>query len=228
MTVKLHSRLVGATIRFLMAVLLVTLPGQSAFAQGKNAPAADADANNKVTSEEKPSGGPHEGIKVHGHWTIEVRNPDGTLVTHREFENSLTPFGSGVLVNLVGGAATPGAFEIGISGNGPGLCSLAAGTNGFCSITSAGWPGTVNSSNLVVRPLGGNLQLNGYVGVQFAGTITTVGTYILTCAPSISANSCQNGLPGSTSTSLTQASLGSPISVATNQIVQVTVVISFS
>ena len=35
-----------------------------------------------------PSGGPAEGIKVHGHWTIEVRDPDGTLVTHREFEKA--------------------------------------------------------------------------------------------------------------------------------------------
>ena len=41
---------------------------------------------------EKPSGnGRHEGIKVHGHWTIEVRNPDGSLARHVEFENSLDP-----------------------------------------------------------------------------------------------------------------------------------------
>ena len=28
------------------------------------------------------------GIKVHGHWIIEVLNPDGSLVNHREFENA--------------------------------------------------------------------------------------------------------------------------------------------
>ena len=33
--------------------------------------------------------GTQEGIKVHGHWTIEVRNPDGKVVTHTEFENAL-------------------------------------------------------------------------------------------------------------------------------------------
>ncbi|MGB6781339.1 MAG: hypothetical protein WBE36_04720, partial [Terracidiphilus sp.] len=27
----------------------------------------------------KPAGGLHQGIKVHGHWVIEVRNPDGKL-----------------------------------------------------------------------------------------------------------------------------------------------------
>jgi len=26
---------------------------------------------------------------VHGHWTIDVREPDGTLVSHNEFENAL-------------------------------------------------------------------------------------------------------------------------------------------
>ncbi len=30
------------------------------------------------------SGQPSEGIKVHGHWVIEVRDPDGTLVTRQE------------------------------------------------------------------------------------------------------------------------------------------------
>lgn len=51
---------------------------------------ADAEESEKGVGEDKPSGdGKHEGIKVHGHWTIEVRDPNGTLVTHREFENSL-------------------------------------------------------------------------------------------------------------------------------------------
>ena len=38
--------------------------------------------------------GMHEGIKVHGHWVIEVRNPDGRLVQRRDFENSLTSVGA--------------------------------------------------------------------------------------------------------------------------------------
>jgi hypothetical protein len=35
--------------------------------------------------------GQREGIKVHGHWVIDLRNPDGTLASHTEFENSLDP-----------------------------------------------------------------------------------------------------------------------------------------
>lgn len=30
--------------------------------------------------------GQHEGIQVHGHWTIVVRNPDGKVVSRTEFE----------------------------------------------------------------------------------------------------------------------------------------------
>src|SRR5579862_760999 len=40
-----------------------------------------------------PSGGPSEGIKVHGHWTIDVRNPDGSLSSHSEFDNHLSAGG---------------------------------------------------------------------------------------------------------------------------------------
>jgi len=32
----------------------------------------------------------HQGIRVHGHWVLQVKNPDGTLGERREFENSLT------------------------------------------------------------------------------------------------------------------------------------------
>jgi hypothetical protein len=48
-----------------------------------------ASKESSSNGEASPHGGQHEGIKVHGHWTIEVRNPDGALVAHREFENSL-------------------------------------------------------------------------------------------------------------------------------------------
>jgi len=35
-----------------------------------------------------------EGVTIHGHWVIDVRNPDGTLVEHRDFENSLVTVGA--------------------------------------------------------------------------------------------------------------------------------------
>lgn len=67
--------------------------------------------------------GSHEGIKVHGHWTIEVRNPDGKLVSHTEFENGLctTPssgaqsgylYGDSIIANLLNGNYVPGPWDI--------------------------------------------------------------------------------------------------------------------
>src|SRR5579863_9178362 len=68
--------------------------------------------------------GGHEGIQVHGHWTIEVKNPDGIVASHTEFENSLVPAGSGqisgasTLGTLLSGQVTVAAWGIEIEGAG--------------------------------------------------------------------------------------------------------------
>src|SRR5439155_9641455 len=49
---------------------------------------------------------PGDGIKVHGHWTIDVRNPDGALASHNEFENALEPGGASALSGLLGRSST--------------------------------------------------------------------------------------------------------------------------
>ena len=66
------------------------------------------------TAEQSPASGMNTGIKVHGHWTIDVLNPDGTLVKHVEFENALTLVGAETLPLILGRAATPGAWAIGL------------------------------------------------------------------------------------------------------------------
>ncbi len=50
----------------------------------------------------KPGGrGMHEGIAVHGWWVIEVKRPDGKLLSHTEFENNLDLGGlGGALTNF--------------------------------------------------------------------------------------------------------------------------------
>lgn len=70
------------------------------------------------------SKGSHEGITVHGHWMIEVRNPDGSVDKHLEFENSICPTqtdstsgvtfpGGALALSLFAtGQATPGAWMI--------------------------------------------------------------------------------------------------------------------
>jgi hypothetical protein len=59
----------------------------------------------------KPGG---EGIKIHGHWKFEVHDPDGKLVSTRDFENSLvTPSGGDfVLSMLLAGQGVAADFAI--------------------------------------------------------------------------------------------------------------------
>ena len=61
---------------------------------GSAAPVTQA-TKPKPAAEPAAPKGQSEGIKVHGHWVIEVKNPDGKVTTRREFENSLAgPNGS--------------------------------------------------------------------------------------------------------------------------------------
>ena len=62
---------------------------------------------------------------MHGHWTIEVRDPDGALKTHREFENSLTFFGPANLAAAMGRAATTGLWEVNAGNSTGGPCLLS-------------------------------------------------------------------------------------------------------
>ena len=64
--------------------------------------------------------GQNEGIHVHGHWTIEVRNPDGKLVSHTEFENALVqPMGAGFLTQVLNGELITGGYVVNLSDGAP-------------------------------------------------------------------------------------------------------------
>jgi hypothetical protein len=180
----------------------------------KAAPASQA-AQAAATGLRKP-GGNHEGITIHGHWTIEVRNPDGKLVTHREFENGLSAnpgTGATLLSAMLGGAVTPGSWWVlitdptlqqgGIFFNqansaastlcGPEVLHLNAATAGspwVCSntlsVTSAQLQGTSLSGAATVTLMG-----TGTVPADYsASTIGYAETDNLPCAPSNSASGC--------------------------------------
>jgi hypothetical protein len=71
-----------------------------------------------------PAKAGQEGIKVHGHWIIDIRNADGTLDKHLDFENGLCTVGtvpnysSGVasgdtlLTSLLLGQYIPGPWQV--------------------------------------------------------------------------------------------------------------------
>lgn len=85
-----------------------------------------AAVNENVSStEQKPAApvageknGQHEGITVHGHWIIDVKNPDGKVTKHVEFENSIAS--GGIMLTSNGGA-------ISVAGGNAFLSALLAG-----------------------------------------------------------------------------------------------------
>src|SRR5437016_12739869 len=102
--------IVGVTAALTLAITLKLSRSRSATPVP---PAADASLLARAaTPADDSKGAQKEGIKVHGHWTIDVRNPDGTLVTHREFENALLFIGQLALATLMGRQATTGLWFI--------------------------------------------------------------------------------------------------------------------
>lgn len=140
---------------------------------------------------------PARGIKVHGYWNIDVKNPDGTLADHREFENALvTPYGGDAMLSqLLLGSLVPGDFSVIITG--ANLCgntpcmmlSTSTGpTNHYNQCTNNSVVGTyLCTYGLAVNyvaatattPAG--IVLFGNLTATGAGTITAVGTGIGSC-----------------------------------------------
>src|SRR5262245_7735550 len=64
----------------------------------------------------------NDGIKVHGHWTIDIVNPDGKLASHNEFENALEATGTNALSGVLARTFAPAAWRLhsmGAGGTGP-------------------------------------------------------------------------------------------------------------
>jgi hypothetical protein len=187
-------------------------------------------------AERDTTGGPHEGIKVHGHWTIEVRNPDGALVTHREFENSLSPqTGPLGLANVLGRVHSVGLWQVAIgniiqSPTQP--CFAPAGNFAIaCFMQEPGDTSngpfdfqTLTVSVPTTGPNTGALVLSGSFTVQTSSALAEYSTSFYYCAGTVAPATCgtQNVF-----TFFTFAQI-SPINVAAGQLVQVTVVLSFS
>jgi hypothetical protein len=85
----------------------------------------------KEESAPKPSGGMNQGIMLHGHWTINVKNPDGTQVQHHEFENQLQYDGTQFLTGLLSGYGVAGDYAIYFT-NATAQATGSASTNVVC------------------------------------------------------------------------------------------------
>lgn len=187
-----------------------------------------------------PGGGAANGIKVHGFWAIDVREPDGTLVTHREFENALRATGAADLIARLAAPTIPVnaspidqvwriTVDRATSVSGPAPCTPQNSHNGIfltfgagdCSVNStppragrAVMNGTTVQvdSQLISHDA---MELTGTLSTEFDSTIGRVRTYWNSPFPH-------------TSRPFTEAILANPIPVVAGQLIQLRVVISLS
>jgi hypothetical protein len=241
------------TLSLLTGLMVVVLAiAGAANAQNQEAPGSDGvtvvkpqarAASSVVPAQATVAGeanrGPLEGVKVHGHWIIDVKNPDGTLAQHREFENSLS--NANVMVALLYGAEVPADFVVLLGGSTP-PCNVSS--SNYCVIAHNLSTLPANAicgtyycvTGLTVTPTYGgspSLVLAGNLTATSAGSISNVSTEIGICGgpnttpatttpSSCAAGSNPYGYSGLTATTITA------VPITNGQIIQVTVTITFS
>jgi hypothetical protein len=184
-----------------MGILMLGLLALAQVGAAQNKTAPEQTAATKIGP--APGGGktpPQEGIRVHGHWTVTVRNADGSVASHHEFENSLTDWGKSVLLALlVGPLSFDGSAPAwGLKIGGP-LCLQKPGTSlGDCQIPVTAQkviPSSAQNDSWIVSGsvdgTGGNslptgstafvskVEMNGTVKMDGAGQITSVATQVI-------------------------------------------------
>lgn len=124
---KNHEAVANTTRRgLLLAALLAVALSVASVSDAQSVSSSTAKTAANRAAAPAPSSGLNTGIKIHGHWKIVVRNPDGTIATRRDFENSLDLGGIYILPTLLAGAQTPGAWAIALG-------AQNAGNTGPCS-----------------------------------------------------------------------------------------------
>jgi hypothetical protein len=174
-----------------------------------------------------------EGIKVHGHWKLEIFNTDGSLDREVAFQNSLIIGGGDeVLASLLAKKTTLGEWVVVLAGvpagqgAEPSVCEFA-GNPSFCTIvTASSVDPNANSNNLTVSQLIGQMQLNGSVTAAIAGSIGEVLTHVDMCDPNISPDACIGAAPTTASLSFSSKTIPA-VAVQQGQVVQAMVTFSF-
>jgi hypothetical protein len=212
----------------------------------------------EIASAEVPakSDGLAQGMKVHGHWVIDVKNPDGTLASHNEFENSLETSAQGFMVGLLSGYMVPGDWMVVLgaqSGAGPcngpsyqfcGIVRSAATfpAQGYCNLyycTGSTLAYGYNFGTGFAGPF--SIVLTGSITSNQTGTVGSVFTLLNLCANTpFSTGVNPSGIETSSPAScvaqtapatwygpFTQANI-TPIAVTSGQLVQVIVTLTFS
>jgi hypothetical protein len=168
--------------------------------------------------------GPNDDIKVHGHWTIDIKDANGSLVARHEFENALQEPGALNIANFLGRVNAPGFWAVFLYGPvGTPDCIPA----GLPCILRENTSASTGSSPLTVSvpttgPNQGKLVLSGSFTSPDARSFNRAISGVSLCPPG--SPSCTTGTLGGNFTLKDFPA----IAVQAGQIVQVTVVISFS
>jgi hypothetical protein len=205
------------------------LPGPGISSPACKAEVLTIDPNEAEESDSEaraqPSGARQEGIKVHGHWIIDVRNSDGTLATHREFENSLVPTGATALVNSLASTSVAGLWAVQINGA---LCGGSQYTQLYESAEPSSGPcsyKTLTVSAPRSGPYNGNLVLSGSFTSSASGVASIATTSLAVCPAGVLPARCN--ITNAPSVSLFTSARFAATTVSSGQFVQVTVLISF-
>lgn len=212
--------LAAATAAMTFAVMTWLAPQPGGPSQGPLAVATYPDG---------PAGHGADTIQVHGQWTIEILDPDGSLVSRNQFENSLAAGGAAALADLLGRRITTGYWNIllanGLSLEEPHPCGAPCRIyEGELGRSAAGR----EFGNLTASSEDGELVLDGTAVVSEDSHIVIVTTSNSFCRSSLSPDTCGSSDRLFTDTITLTSKVIEPIDVAPDQRINVVVRIRFS
>lgn len=241
-----HKATLTATI---IMALVGTGIAQTSAPIGVKAPKPAAEASSHAPA----NGLTKQAIQVSGYWKIDVRDADGTLATHREFENSLTS--NAILPSLLLGTASVGTAEVFIIGN-PGPCQINSGStcilypvNGFVCPPAFCMRSLISAAHFNKDGAVDGVTLSGFFTAMNDGNISAVETGFVVCgqtptqgsggaptaatSPKTCATAILQGADSSIESRLTRfvfngTGSSAPIPITAGQIVQISVLLSFS
>ncbi len=177
----------------------------------------------------EPGGRQAEGIKVHGHWTIDVRNPDKTLASHHEIENELTYRGAQTLVTLLARRGVLPTWGIELRGAPQTLGPCESDPFGFgtCHIVEPQhpWPDAPNLNRSLILTAAEEPPFLGQPTVTISGSTTAQNDSTIGAVVSLVVYANASGVHGG---GFTHRVLNPSIPIRQGQTIQVKVVFNFS
>jgi hypothetical protein len=168
---------------------------------------------------------PGDAIEVHGHWIIDVRNPDGTLASHHDFQNALLPSGQQLLSYLISKGSSIVTWDIRLRANNTdttGPCPPSPTSDSSCYIAGPG-----STLPLLMQNAPNVFPTGAFTRTQ-AGTLEISGNATAASAQSIGYVESLAEATGLQVSSFSARVLDTPIQVAVGQQLFVKVIVSFT